>query len=169
MLQRLKSENPVNIMQYSCKGLCTYLLPNRISLNERFIANCLRKSFKIIDISCLVNNPCILVMIKIIHQINQGNNTAPSLNDLMFKFYIEIRKHYNRMCIARVPAIQSDVSTVGLGCSSNEHVWTGLQWWPQDVSSRGWGQGVPHLMVWYLGGAGLGGGGALQWGPVHHG
>ena len=54
--------------------------------------------------------------------------------------------------------------------SSNEQVWTDLQWWPPDVTSRGpkLGQGVPGLMsggwagsmaavrggsqVWYLGG-----------------
>ena len=44
-----------------------------------------------------------------------------------------------------------DVRTVGGGRSSSEQVWTGLQWWLPDVSSRG-GEGL-DLRVWRWGGA----------------
>ena len=48
------------------------------------------------------------------------------------------------------------------GGSSSIQLWTGLQWWPLDVSSRRWGQGVPCPMS-------RGDWGPVQWGPMHHG
>ena len=70
------------------------------------------------------------------------------------------RKHSNRSHTAHLPAVRISVDTIyksswggrGQGSSSGQ-VWTGLQSWPLDVTSRG-------------GRAGIGGGGLMvTWGP----
>ena len=57
---------------------------------------------------------------------------------------------------------------VGVGSWSGR-VWTGLQWWPPDVISKG--MGVPVLWGPMSGGGELvpGHAGSVQWDPMHHG
>ena len=62
------------------------------------------------------------------------------------------RKHSSRMCTARLPTVNftgHQMSLPVVGVSSSNQVWTGLQWWPPDVTSRRRGRsnaGDPMLM-----------------------
>ena len=67
-------------------------------------------------------------------------------------FYFKARKHSSRMHTTHLPTIHASVATRGQywwqegPCTvrSSEQVWTDLQWWPPDVTSRGpWSGQVP--------------------------
>ena len=57
------------------------------------------------------------------------------MNILIYK----TRKHSSGMHTARLFVFQWPAPDVASGGSSSEQVWTGLQCWPRDVSSRGLG------------------------------
>ena len=65
--------------------------------------------------------------------------TAVSLKGL--KSSVITRQHSSRMRTARLPTVWISVATTRCqwgegGRTSSEQVWTGLQWWPPDVTSR---------------------------------
>ena len=82
-----------------------------------------------------------------------------------------VKEHFSRMHTACFPIINA-LATRCIDGAASEQVWTGIQWWPLDVTIRG-GQGW-RSHVWCPQGR-TGGpmsdvqGGPVQGGPMHHG
>ena len=81
------------------------------------------------------------------------------------------RKYSNRMRTARLPTVLASVATRcqthggrGVGFSS-EQVWSGLQWWPPNVTSGGGGRARVGSLMSDL----MRGGGPCRWGPMRYG